>query len=136
MRRIVSLLSVLAMCLSALPAWAGCRRSALDRDLEDYVMASCLTMAGDAALKEQGHAWAGAILQRSHGDFQNFLPLADVVGKELERTGVGMAHRDGPVGSELPVPVLTCAEMRDRPAVQRAMAAARQTLRRAYGAAK
>jgi hypothetical protein len=110
--------------------------SVLDRDIEGYVMATCLAQVDDASLKEQGNAWAGAIAQRSHGDFEKFLPLASAVKEELAKTGVGVAHRDGPVGNELSMPVQTCAEIEDRPAIQRAMATVRSNLRRSYGAAK
>jgi len=119
---------------SAVPAQTP--RTALERDLDGFVMASCLAKAENPALKEQGDAWAGAVVQRSHGDFEIFKTLGKVVADELALTGFGVAHRDGPAALDLPLPALTCAEMRDRPAVRRALQAARAKLSPAYRAFK
>jgi len=136
MRHFAFRFAMLSLTATILPVPVAAARTALDRDLEGYAMASCLSYVDEAALKDQGDAWASAISQRSHGDFQAFLPVAKAVKAELARTGVGVGHLDGPVGSAFSMPVLTCAEMQDRPTVQRAIATARAKLRRAYRMAR
>jgi len=136
MRPFALFLSILALSGSVLPLRADGLRNALDRDLDGYVMGSCLAQNNDATIKKQGEALAEAIVQRSHGDIQNFLSLEKVIHDELAKSGVGVAHLDGPIASDLPLPILTCDEMRDRLTVQRAIGVARSKLRRDYGLTK
>src|SRR3989442_2321369 len=46
---------------------AGGTRTQVQRDVESYAIASCLTQQAEPYLKDQGDAWASVIVQRMHG---------------------------------------------------------------------
>src|SRR2546427_6325373 len=49
---------------------AGGTRTQVQRDVESYAIASCLTQQAEPYLKDQGDAWASVIVQRMHGDIE------------------------------------------------------------------
>jgi len=112
-------------------------RSALDRDLDDYAISTCLLETDNTALKEQGGRWAGAIVQRSHGPIEAFSLIADAVRAEIKEKGFAQGHDDGPIASgAIAMPMLTCGEMTDQPKVAHAMSKAKAALRRHYRTSK
>jgi hypothetical protein len=123
-----------AAVLAALSSAALQARSTLDRDVEGYAMASCLAAAGDPRLKDESDAWASVIVQRSRGGIAPFTALAAAVRAELARRGIDRMSIETPAGaSDRPVPLLTCHDIIDAPAVAKALDTARARLRRDYG---
>ena len=95
-------------------------RSALQRDVEGYAAAACLVRQREPLLKEQGGAWASAIVQRSHGDIDPFNDVAKAVNAELRRSPVAIG-RDDATGKDRSMPVLRCGEIVDTPSVRAAI---------------
>jgi hypothetical protein len=119
--------TIVASCsLTAADAEA---RSAIDRDVSGYAIASCMIASGDAILIEQGQGWANAIVQRSRGRIETFQVIPKAVNEEIKVTGFAVGRRDGPIQLKNPkLFMLTCGEIADRPRVARAIARARQAL--------
>lgn len=122
---------VVASC--GLPMSSAVARSELDRDLDGYAIASCMIASHSPVLIEQGHGWAGAIVQRSHGPIKIFQQIASAVNQEIRVSGFALGHRDGPVqSSRLNLFMVTCGEIVDNRRVAIAIARARVSLVRYY----
>ena len=104
----------------------------LDRDVRGYVLASCLASVSDEALRSQGEVMATMVVERAKGDPTLFSSLDVVIRRELKTNGIATFHGDGPVGSTVPVPLLTCSEIEHRPPVRDAMRKARAALAKYY----
>src|SRR5256885_5566908 len=61
---------------------AGGTRTQVQRDVESYAIASCLTQQAEPYLKDQGDAWASVIVQRMHGDIEVLAGIAEQVQRE------------------------------------------------------
>ena len=129
MRVALGLCCLLAGWAAAGPA-AAAERSAVQRDVEGYAIASCLTDQDQAYLKDQGDAWASVILQRGHGDPDTLAAVAAAVKAELARGDMAVIHTEGTGDKALPL--LTCNEIIDKPAVRKAIRAAIVKLTPAY----
>lgn len=104
----------------------------LQRDTIDYAMASCVASQPQPFLKDQGERWANAVIQRGHGAIEHWSRIADAVEIELKRSGIAQGQGDGSQAETVPLPVMTCGEITDRPRVQAAIAIARRTLSSDY----
>jgi hypothetical protein len=135
MRRLfLSIIAILIVPAAEASAQAK-TRSALDRDLDGYAVSTCLMETDNAALKDQGARWAGAIVQRSHGPIEAFSRVADAVRVEIKENGFAQGHDDGPVATgAISMPMLTCGEVTDQPKVAHAMSKAKAALRKHYSA--
>lgn len=128
--------ALVAIALAA-PVSAAASRSALDRDLESYAVASCMIATQIPSLVEQGQGWAGALVERSHGPIEEFHLIATVVEEEIRVSGFAVGHRDAPVASgSVMLHMLTCGEIIDAPRVARAIGRARTALAHAYRRAR
>jgi len=107
-------------------------RSAVQRDVESYAMASCFTALDDPFLKRQGDLWAGGIVQRGKGSIETFRRVADAVRREMATAKVPIAHGDGGPQGDVPVPLLYCVEMIDAARVRAAIDRAITQLTPAY----
>ncbi len=132
MRQAVAMRALTVAVAIARPATAAPDRSALQRDLVDYAMASCFAAQPDPYLKDQGQRWAGAVMQRAHGPVELWTPVADAVARELGRTGIGGAQPDRPGLPGIPLPVMTCGEITETPSVRMAIETAARALRADY----
>lgn len=113
--------AVLGAALLSTSTAAEARRAALRADVEGYAMAACLTRQDVPYLREQGHLWGNAILQRGHGSVEDWTTLADAVGAAAARQTMSMARGDGAVDDALkPMPLLFCHELVRSPAVRAA----------------
>lgn len=111
-------------------------RSEVQRDVEGYAIATCLTKQSEPYLKDQGDAWASVIVQRSHGDLDPFHAVQEAVEAELKKGFVpAVPNEQDPKHSKL-VPVLYCAEIIDEPSVRPAIDKAIKKLTPAYRRAK
>lgn len=125
-------LQIAALASAAAVAAPAHGRSALQRDIESYATAACLSRQREPLLKEQGDAWASAIIQRSHGSIDHFTTVAKAVDGELKRRPVAVGH-DEATGKDKSLPALLCGEIGDSPLVRAAMVRAEAQLSRDYG---
>jgi hypothetical protein len=130
MRTRMAALSALACALTGSNIAYG--RSDVQRDVEGYAIASCLTSQKDAYLKDQGDGWASVIVQRSHGDVEHFKKVADVVSTVVAQGHVAVMRVESDTARAKELPVLTCAEIIDTPRVREAIDKAVKKLAPAY----
>ena len=107
-------------------------RSALQRDVEDYAVASCLASQDQAYLKDQGDGWASVIVQRAKGDLEPLKAVAAAVKTELAKGNMPVIRSETEPGKGKALPVLYCNEMIDAPAVRAAIDAAMRKLAVSY----
>lgn len=129
-------------CIAWGLALAGCApgmhtvgesRPAVQRDVEGYAIASCMTYQADAFTKDQGDAWASAIVQRMKGDLDALADIAEQVKRENAASGVAVMRDESDPQKGKVLPVMHCGEMIDRPAVRVAIQKAVAALRPSYG---
>lgn len=120
-RMVIAIGFGLAACSAsmAMPPPGGAIRA--ERDLVAYASASCFAMQTEPLLKQQGERWAGGVMQRAHGPVEAWTPVADAVRAELKRGGVGLAKPERVDAPPVTLPLMTCGEIADTPAVRRAI---------------
>lgn len=111
---------------------AGVPRTQVQRDVESYAIASCLTSQTEPYLKDQGDAWASVIVQRMHGDIDVLAGIAEQVQRENTKGDMAVMRDETRPGQGKPLPVLHCGEVIDRPAVRAAIQKAIAALRPSY----
>jgi hypothetical protein len=125
-----------ALVWLGLPGQPAYGRSDVQRDVEGYAVASCLIKQKEPYLKDQGALWADGIVQRSHGDIEDFRSVADAVEADIAQKPMALARRESDPMHAVPVPVPYCAEIVDDPAVRAAIDKAIKKLTPAYRRAK
>jgi len=138
-RRRTSLLPLAATCaLAATAVWFGLPihpaygRSDVQRDVEGYAIATCLLKQKEPYLRDQGGLWADGIVQRSHGDIQDFTPVAAAVAADIAGKPMPMAHRESDPMHPAAIPLHFCAEIIDDTPVHAAIERAIKKLTPAY----
>lgn len=130
-----------AALLLLVPAIAGCTpdtnpaggaRTQVQRDVESYAIASCLTQQTEPYLKDQGDAWASVVVQRMHGDIEVLAGIAEQVQRENTNGDMAVMRDETRPRQGKPLPVLHCGEVIDRPAVRAAIQKAIAALRPFY----
>ena len=119
---------------------ASSGRGALQRDVEGYVIAACLSDQEQPYLKEQGEGWALVIVERGKADLDTLAGLAKAVKEELAKGHVPIIrngdrpviHNDHESGPDMAAPVLYCGEIIDAPEVRKAIIKAMKKLFPAY----
>lgn len=111
---------------------AGAARTQVQRDVESYAIASCLTQQAEPYLKDQGDAWASVVVQRMHGDIETLAGIAEQVQRENTNGDMAVMRDETRPGQGKPLPVLHCGEVIDRPAVRAAIQKAIAALRPSY----
>jgi hypothetical protein len=109
---------VAALVWLALPSGLAHGRSDVQRDVEGYAVASCLMKQKEPYLRDQGALWAGGIVQRSHGDVEDFRRVAGAVDADIAQKPMPAARRESDPMHAVPVPVPFCAEIIDDPPVR------------------
>ena len=99
---------------AAAPGWAT-------RDAAHYAMAACLAGQRDATLKDQGQAWAAAIVQRGPGNPAALRAIDAAVRAEVARGEVPIARDEEHPMAGKPLFVMWCVQMADRPTVRAAI---------------
>ena len=117
------LLVVSASC----PAQA---RSAVQRDVEGYAIASCLSAQDQPYLKDQGDGWASVIIQRGKGGLDIITAVAVAVKAELAKGNKAVVRTE--TGPTKELPVLYCGEIIDVPSVKVAINRAVKKLASSY----
>lgn len=96
-------------------------RTQVEKDVEGYAIATCLTLQKDSDyLKDQGYGWADIIVQRGHGGLDAFDALAAAVKSEVENHPVPSITPDGPQKPKA-MPVYYCAEIIDQPQIRKSI---------------
>lgn len=122
MRRMVIAIGFgLAGCSASMAMPVPGRALRAERDLVAYASASCFAMQAEPLLKQQGELWAGGVMQRAHGPVEVWTPVVDAVRAELKRSGVGVAKPERVDAPPVTLPLMTCGEIADTPAVRRAI---------------
>ncbi|WFF83792.1 hypothetical protein [Delftia tsuruhatensis] len=111
---------------------AGGARTQVQRDVESYAIASCLTQQAEPYLKDQGDAWASVVVQRMHGDIETLAGIAEQVQRENTNGDMAVMRDETRPRQGKPLPVLHCGEVIDRPAVRAAIQKAIAALRPSY----
>lgn len=134
MMRMVCIVWGLALvgCASSVNS-AGAPRPAVQRDVEGYAIASCMTHQADAFTKDQGDAWASVIVQRMKGDLDVLAGIAEQVKRENPADNVAVMRDELQPQKGKMLPVMHCGEMIDKPAVRAAIQKAVAALRPSYG---
>lgn len=123
----------LVWLLLLLPASiAAHARTDLQRDVEGYASAACLSRQPQPFLRAQGDAWASTIVQRGRGGIAPLRVVADSVAAEVKRAPVATIRDEEHPMQPMAVPVLFCAEIIDRPRVRAAIDLAVGRLGNAY----
>ncbi|MBR0848041.1 hypothetical protein JQ543_09845 [Bradyrhizobium diazoefficiens] len=107
-------------------------RTALQRDVEDYAVASCLANQDQAYLRDQGDGWASVIVQRAKGGLEPLKAVAAAVKTELAKGNMPVIRSESEPGKGKALPVLYCSEIVDAPAVRAAVDAAMKKLAASY----
>jgi hypothetical protein len=102
------------------------------RDVESYAIASCLVSQAQPYLKDQGDAWASAVVQRMKGDLDALAGITEQVKLENAKGEMAVVRDETGPGRDKTLPVLYCSEIIDRPAVRAAIQTAVATLQRFY----
>jgi hypothetical protein len=88
-------------------------RTAVQRDVESYAVASCLAAQDQPYLKDQGDGWASAIIQRSKGRLDIFTSVAAAVKAELAKGHTAVIRSESGEAKDKLVPVMSCGEIID-----------------------
>jgi hypothetical protein len=99
-------------------------------------VASCLIKQKEPLLKDQWALWADGIVQRSHGDIEDFRSVAEAVVADVAQRPMPQARRESDPMHAAPIPVPFCAEIIDDPPVRAAIDKAIKKLTPAYRRAK
>jgi hypothetical protein len=125
-----------ALVWLALAGHAAHARSEVQRDVEGYAVASCLLKQKEPYLRDQGALWADGIVQRSHGDIEDFRRVAEAVDADVAQKPMAMARRESDPMHAAPVPLPYCVEIIDDVPVRAAIDKAIRKLTPAYRRAK
>ena len=120
-----------AACAAAAAA-SETTRARVQRDVEGYAIASCLTYQSEPYLRAQGDGWASSIVQSGKGKVEVLARLAEQVKQELPKVSMVMTPSASGVGHETALPILYCHMLIDRPAVRAAIRKAVAALAPAY----
>ncbi len=116
--RVVPIASIAAVAAIWVLAAASSPRSPVLRDVQGYAVATCLARQDNPVLKEQGQGWAQTVVERGHGDPAALRAVEQAVKATLAKGGVAVMRTDGPTPGDHALPVLTCGEIVDQPAVR------------------
>jgi hypothetical protein len=117
---------------ASMATFDACARSAVQRDVEGYAIASCLAVQDQPYLKDQGDGWASAIIQRAKGGLDALTAVAAAVKAEVARGQMAVIHSETGPMMDKTLPVLYCAEIIDAPSIQAAINKAIKKLASSY----
>jgi len=107
-------------------------RTLVERDVEGYAIATCLTLQPQLALKAQGDGWASIIVNRGHGNIEHWSPLIAAVEADAKRRRMYANKAEKVAEGSHPMPIAYCAEIVDVPAVRAAIARTVARMKPAY----
>lgn len=132
MRVAVLVLALLVAGCATTADRIGVPRPDVLRDVEGYAIASCLVKQDQSYLRDQGDAWASAVVQRGHGDIEVFTDLAKQVAAEVAQGNMFIARDETNPGAGKALPLVYCSEIIDQPAVRAAIQKSAAALTAAY----
>jgi len=133
MNRFLLLLCVLVAGCAAKVDTAGAPRPKVLRDVEGYAIASCLVHQAQPYLKDQGDAWASAVIQRGKAPVEALATIHDAVKREIARGDMAVIRAETGPQKDKALPVLYCGEIIDSPPVRAAIQKAVAELGPLYG---
>jgi hypothetical protein len=120
MMRTALLLAALATCgctENDRKTASAVRQEAL-RDIESYAVGSCLAYQNHPYLKDQGDAWASAIIQRSQVNLDVFGRISSRIEAENKKGDMVVVRSETQPSGDLELPLLYCHQIIDQPAVR------------------
>jgi len=95
------------------------------RDMEGYAIASCLAYQEHPYLKDQGDAWASAVVQSSQLTIDVMTEISAAVRQEMAKGRMPMMRSELNIAQgkdpSKALPILYCVEMVDAPLVRAAI---------------
>jgi hypothetical protein len=131
-RLMASCLLFVAAGSAAMSTASASDRSAVERDVEGYAIASCLAALDQPYLKDQGDGWASAIIQRSKGGIDAFVAVGAAVKAELAKGGMAVIHNETGPETDKPLPIMYCSEIVNASSVHAAITKAVKKLTPSY----
>jgi hypothetical protein len=119
--RIAAFLLASAVAYAATPPADAQARTAVERDVEGYAIASCLAAQDQSYLKDQGNGWASAIIQRGKGDIGPLKAVTAAVNAELAKGDMAIIRSEKDSMKDMVLPVMYCGEIIDAPPVHGAI---------------
>jgi hypothetical protein len=131
--RYLLLLGVMSVGCTSIGGNLVAVRSAMQRDLEGYAIASCLVKSGEPYLKDQGDGWGAVIVQRSKADLAVLSGISEAVNREVAKGNMAVIRHEGESARDKQLPVLYCSEIIDSAVVRSAIARAADQASSSYG---
>jgi hypothetical protein len=132
MQFIISWLAIASLGCAAPSAADAHARTAVQRDVEGYAVASCLAAQGQAEIKDQGDGWASAIIHRGKGELDAFTAVATAVKTEVAKGNMAVVHNESDPMHGKSMPVMYCSEIIDVPSVRSTIEKAVKALAPSY----
>lgn len=108
-------------------------REQLRKDVEGYAIATCLSKQASPEIRDQGDAWASAIVQRGRGEVEDWQPLVAAVDAAIRRTPMLVIKGDASVvEASKPISIAYCSELIDQRDVNRAIENAIRKMKSRY----
>jgi len=103
---------------------SGCARHSNDlqtsvyRDMEGYAIASCLAYQEHPYLKDQGDAWASAVVQGSQLTIGAMIEISDAVRQEVAKGEMAMIRNEAKGVGSKEMPIRYCVEITGKPLIR------------------
>jgi len=88
------------------------------RDAESYTMAACLAYQEHPYLKDQGDAWASAVVQGSQLTIDAIAEISEAVRQEVAKGEMAVIRSEAKGVGSKEVPTLYCFEITDKPLIR------------------
>lgn len=93
----------------------------IQKDIEGYAIASCLTYQESPYLQDQGDAWASVIIQRTKGNIDILPEIAEIIKAEVSKGQMVIIRSENIKAKDKALPVLYCNEIIYKQPVQSAL---------------
>lgn len=101
------------------------------KDIESYAIASCLCNQADPYLKQQGDAWASAIIQRTNITLETLTSISAQIDNYAGGGQTALVRSEAPGEKDKSLPLMFCYEIVEkseiRAAIQGAVSASRKS---------
>lgn len=94
---------------------------AMRRDLNDYAIASCLTLQSSAYLRDQGDGWGSVIVQRSEVPLSSMRHVVEAVKTAASKTPLPVARDEAHPYQGKVLQIMYCMDLIRSPAMRAAL---------------
>ncbi len=91
------------------------------RDIESYAIASCFCNQADRYLKQQGDAWASAIIQRTNITLETLASVSAQIDKYTGSGQTAVVRSEVPGEKDKSLPLLFCYEIIEKAEIRAAI---------------